>query len=54
MSSDEEKQSIKEFIKNSIDGDYAAANKNLTDTINKKLQEKIKEVYKANIFKPKS
>jgi len=54
MSDQEQNQSIKEFIKSSMEGDYAAANAHLTNTINEKLKKKIKEVYKANIFKKKS
>ena len=39
------------FIKNVADENYAAANVELTKSIEQKLKDKIKQVYNQNIFK---
>ena len=39
------------FIKNVADENYAAANVDLSKTIEQKLKDKIKQIYKPNIFK---
>lgn len=39
------------FIKNVADENYAAANVELSKSIEQKLKDKIKQIYKPNIFK---
>lgn len=39
------------FIKNISDENYAAANVELSKSIEQKLKDKIKQIYKPNIFK---
>jgi hypothetical protein len=41
---------VDSFIKNIIDDDYAAANRDLVSSIHQKLKNKIKEVYDTKIL----
>lgn len=51
MAKEQDNKNTAAFIKNIADQNYAAANVELTKSIEQKLKNKIQQVYNQNIFK---